>query len=297
MKKTKTWEELADLYAKRGEIRQTETGFELIDRVTGIIFDLPKEYRVFIDGGVIDPVQFLTLQWHIWEGLFDGKIEPLSVECICGKATLTVGDDDEVEVKFYPADLEADVAQNDTVLVKAHWDMTQGTVDYDWDDWMHQYYDHGIVWSLCKTDDYHSVGDWYWLIQAQPGDMAAFALYMVSMHYTRKLLGVYNVADEAAEEFERNKGSLRRQLKECLSRLPGRVHWIVAAEEMELWPKYDANRELWEKSEYDWQITELEDSFEIRSRGGSPGEIAVERARFDEIGLLKCLAIEDAAKS
>lgn len=293
MKITKTWEELADLYAKRGEIRQTETGFELIDQATGIIFDLPKGYRVFIDGGVIDPVQFLTLQWHIWEGLFDGKIEPLSVECICGKATLTGEDDGEVEVKFYPADLEADISQNDAVLVKAHWDMTQGTVDYGWDDWMHQCYDHSIVWSLCKTDDYHSVGDWYWLIRAQPGDMAAFVLYMVSMHYTRKLLGVYNVADE----FERNKANLRRQLKECLSRLPGRVHWIVAAEEMELWPKYDANRELWEKSEYDWQIIELEDSFEIRSRGGSPGEISVERARFDEIGLLKCLAIEDAAKS
>ena len=295
MKVAKTWEELVDLYAGRGEVRQVETGFELVDNETGIIFDLPEEYRVFVDGKMIDPVQLLTLPRYVWGALLEGGMEPLTVECLCGKATLT--DEDGNTVKFHPADLEADIAQNDVVLVKVHWDMTQGIVDYGWDDWMHQHYGRGVIWSCCKTDDYHSKGDWYWLLQAEPGDMAAFELYVVLMHYVRTLSGVYNLADEVAEDFERNKADFREQMMECLNGLPGRKHWITGVKAEDLWPQYDANRELWEKDENDWQIVELGDSFEIRSRGGSPGEITVRRARFDGVGLWKCSTLVDTARN
>lgn len=288
MKVVKTWEELMDLYAGRGEVRRMETGFELVDKTTGIIFDLPKEYRVFIDGKLIDPVQFLSLPYFIWNVLFGERIEPLAVECICGKATLTDKGDDGIEAKFYPADLDADIAQNDVVLVKAHWNMTQGSVGYGWDDWMHQYYGSSIIWSFCKTDDYYVSGDWYWLIQAQPGNMATFGLYTVLTHYIRKLLGVYNLADEAAEDFEKNKARHRKQMIEHLNGLPGRIHWIVATEEEELWPKFDANRELWVNDEYDWQIIEFDDRLEIRSRDGSPGVVAKETLRYDAVGVQLC---------
>lgn len=111
------------------------------------------------------------------------------------------------------------------------------------------------------------------------GETALFA------QYVRTIRPVYALADERMERFERERAFYQKKIVGRLNALPGgKIHWITAADEEELWPKYDANRELWEKAEYDWQIILFEDYLEIRSRGGSPGVISLERLRYDEAG-------------
>ncbi len=293
MNKTRVLEELEDLYAGRGGVIQTATGFELTDKATGIIFVLPKMFRAFIDGRIIDPVRFLTLPYYVWNGLLERCMEPLTVECICGKVIAM--DKNSNEIRFAPADLGTGITGNNAVLIKAHWDMVQGVADDGWDDWIKQYYGQNVIWSFCETNDYRSAGDWYWLIQANPGDVTVFELYMVLAYYVRTLLGVYNLADEMAKDFEQHKVKCREQIMECLNRLPGRIHWVTEFD-ITRGLQGDANWELWNKNESDWHIFESEDAFEIRSRGSSPGVVAVELVRFDEIGLLKCLRLEDATK-
>lgn len=276
-------EDLQDLY-RANEVKECDGGYEVVDRETGIIYGVPDEYTVFIDGKPLDPTRFLTMSLCSQRLMFDEVINPLEVKYNCGSYVL-LGE----RMKFYPAGATAKEKRLEAVLVKAHWDMREASSDYRWDEWMQRRFGKDVVWSLRRTDAYEVSGDWYWLITVRPdSSIMSFGLNMILADYARVLETVYKVARVAMEKFERNKVKYQRWIAECLGKLPGRIHWIVAAEEGELWPKYDANRELWMNNEYDWQIVEFDDYLEVRGRGGSPGVLVMETVRYDATGAQLC---------
>lgn len=286
MKQMMTKEALMSFY-KTDTIREGAECYEYLDKVTNLAFELPREFQVFIDGSLIDPIKFLKMPPHVWNFVFDDDVMPLDAKYLCGHCTMSGERRDEI--KFYPGNPMDDVKKMNAVIVEACWDLREDVSDHDWGNQMQAMYDDRIVWFLRKTDVYEISGKWYWMIMVSDfDDFTTFGMAALMMQYVGTLRPMCQLADQKMAKFEKCKANYRGRILDCLNGLPGRVHWIAADGEDRLWPKYDANRELWEKNEYDYQVTLFDNSVEIRSRGGSPGQISVERLRYDPVGLRLC---------
>lgn len=286
MKRKMELEDLKDFY-RTDDIREGAECYEYVDKATGIIFGLPQEFQVFIDGSLFDPIKMLKIPPYIWSLVFDDEIFPLEASYLCGHYSAV--SEPKAEIRFWPGDPMDEVLRKmDAVLVKAHWDLREGVSDTGWSE---RSFGGRLIWSSRKTDRYETSGDWYWLLGMKSvgaSNWMYFGETILFAQYVRTLRPVYALANERLGQFERERAFYQEKIVGCLNALPGRVHWIMAADEEELWPKYDANRELWEKAEYDWQIILFEDYLEIRSRGGSPGVISLDHLRYDDVGYQIC---------
>lgn len=274
-------------YYKTSSIIQTYGGFEFPDETRGftLVIGSHEFYRYF-DGGLIDPAMMLVdrtgwMRRELFKSL--ELCTPVLLRYAFGKATKMVGE----EMKFYMLDPMKPTIGLMDILVEAEWDLRQGVSNEGWISEVEKNWSGGLILfkKTMPEDAYETRGKQVWILRAAPAMMEIMKLKTDFHTWQRQMI---ERSDEILKKFEAEKEEYREKIVECLKDLPGRVHWIVAADEGELWPKYDANQELWTKDEYDWQIIQFDDYLEIRSRGGSPGGIAKESPRYDVMGLQIC---------
>lgn len=275
-------------YYKTSSIIQTYEGFEFSDETRGFALIIAShEFYQYSDGGLIDPTMMLVDRtgWMKRELLKSLELcTPVLLRYAFGKADVVDG-----KTRFYMLDPMKSTLGLVDILVEAEWDLRQGVSNEGWISEVEKNWGGTILFKKTMPEDiYETRGKQVWILRAMPAMMEIMRLKTDFHTWQRQSI---KRSDEILQKFEAEKERYREKIIGCLKQLSGRVHWIVAAEEEELWPKYDANRELWTKDEYDWQITEFDDHLEIRYRGGSPGVIKKELPRCDAMGLQICQSL------
>lgn len=293
MKQKMTLQDVWDYYGT-SSIIQTYEGFEFPDEARGFALVIAShEFYRYFDGGLIDPAMLLVDRtgWMKRELLKSLELcTPVSLRYAFGKATTVDG-----KTKFYMQDPTMPTVESMDILVEAEWDLRQGVSNEGWIPEVEKNWSGGLILfkKTMPKDTYETRGKQVWILRSTPAMMEIMKLKTDFYTWQRQMI---ERSDEVLKKFETEKEKYLEQIVDCLRGLPGRVHWIVAADEEELWPKFDANQELWVKSEYDWQITQFDERLEIRSRGGSPGVIAGEFPRYDAMGLQICRDLVAAQK-
>jgi len=282
MRQEMTLQEVREFYGT-GDIAQVGKEFEIQDDGRGFATRIPRQFYVFLDGSLIDPAEMLVdrtgwMRREIFKTL--EVCSPVSLRYAFGRLVENCKKifcfQEPTEMAFDSMDIE----------VEAEWDVRQGVTNTGWIEEVEKNWGKNILHQkIIPEDAYKTRGKVVWILHATESMEKVMGLKADFYLWRRRII---DSSDEVLSRFEVEKDDYREQMRNCLGRLQGTIRWINASEEEEIWPKYDANRDLWERQEYDWQIIDCNDHLEIRGRGGSPGEIVAKFPRCDEVGLGVC---------